>query len=63
MHRLVPVKVPSSDAREVMDSKTTSSKEFGIVVYLDDVLVTGKTEDQHLTALNEVLQRMKEAGL
>ena len=35
----------------------------GVVVYIDDVLVTGKTEAQHLTALDEALSRMREAGL
>ena len=35
----------------------------GIVVYIDDVLVTGKTDDEHLTALEEVLQRLEQAGL
>ena len=35
----------------------------GVVVYIDDVLVTGKTEAEHLTALDEALSRMREAGL
>ena len=32
-------------------------------VYLDDVLVTGLTDEQHLKTLEEVLQRFEEAGL
>ena len=35
----------------------------GVVVYIDDVLITGPTESDHLAALEEVLSRMKGAGL
>ena len=35
----------------------------GVTVYLDDVLVTGGNEEKHLSALEEVLRRMSEAGL
>ena len=35
----------------------------GVVVYIDDVLVTGKTQEEHLKALDEALGRMREAGL
>ena len=35
----------------------------GVIVYIDDILVTGKTEQGHLAALEEVLQRLGEAGL
>lgn len=34
-----------------------------VAVYLDDILVTGKTEEEHLSNLDQVLQRMSEAGL
>jgi hypothetical protein len=34
-----------------------------VAVYLDDILVTGKTEEEHLRNLDQVLKRMKEAGL
>ena len=34
----------------------------GVVVYLDDILVTGKCQDQHLQRLEEVLQRLSAAG-
>ena len=30
-----------------------------MVVYIDDVLITGPTESDHLAALEEVLSRMK----
>lgn len=35
----------------------------GVVVYLDDILVTGVTQESHLKTLDEVLVRLKEAGL
>ena len=33
------------------------------VVYLDDILVTGPTQEEYLTALEKVLSRLKKAGL
>ena len=35
----------------------------GVIVYLDDILVTGSTEESHLRALDEVLSRLDKAGL
>ena len=35
----------------------------GVVVYIDDVLNTGSTNEEHLKSLQEVLKRIKEAGL
>ena len=34
-----------------------------VVVYLDDILVTGPTEEAHVAALEEVLKRLQTAGL
>ena len=34
-----------------------------VVVYIDDILVTGRDEQEHLATLEEVLQRLEEAGL
>ena len=34
-----------------------------ISVYIDDILVTGKTLDEHLQTLEEVLKRLQDAGL
>ena len=35
----------------------------GVVIYLDDILVTGKTKEEHMAALGEVLGRIESAGL
>ncbi len=35
----------------------------GVVVYIDDILITGASSEEHLQALNEVLQRLEKAGL
>ena len=35
----------------------------GVVVYIDDILVTGKTEAEHLENLRQVLDRLKQHGL
>ena len=34
-----------------------------VSVYIDNILVTGDTEEQHLLNLEEVLRRLEEAGL
>ena len=34
-----------------------------VVVYLDDILITGSSEEQHLKNLSEVLKRLQRAGL
>lgn len=35
----------------------------GTVNYLDDVMVTGRTTEEHLQNLEHVLQRLEDAGL
>ena len=35
----------------------------GVVVYIDDILITGPTIEQHLKSLDEVLSRLENAGL
>ena len=35
----------------------------GVQCYLDDIIVTGKTEEEHMQNLQAVLQRIKEYGL
>ena len=34
-----------------------------VVAYLDDILVSGKTEQEHLTHLAQVLDRLDSAGI
>ncbi len=34
-----------------------------VAVYLDDIVVTGRTKEEHLQNLNQVLKRMSDAGL
>ena len=34
-----------------------------MIVYLDDILITGHTEEEHLKSLEEVLSRLEKAGL
>ena len=38
-------------------------KDLDVVVYLDDLLITGKNEQDHLQKLQTVLQRLQESGL
>ena len=35
----------------------------GVVVYLDDILITGPTENEHLQSLEEVLKKLEKSGL
>ena len=35
----------------------------GVCVYIDDILVTGQTDQQHLSRLVDVLKRLQQAGL
>ena len=35
----------------------------GVCIYIDDILVTGHTDAEHLEHLAQVLQRLKDAGI
>ena len=34
-----------------------------VVVYIDDILITGKNEGEHLSNLKEVLNQLRQSGL
>ena len=34
-----------------------------MVCYLDDILISGSSDKEHLTNLEEVLKRLREAGI
>ena len=34
-----------------------------VSIYLDDILITGRSEEEHLQTLDEVLNRLETAGL
>ena len=35
----------------------------GVVSYIDDILITGATDEEHLQTLDRVLERLETAGL
>ena len=35
----------------------------GLVFYIDDILITGRTEEKHLRTLDKVLQILEDAGM
>ena len=35
----------------------------GVWVYLDDILISGQSEEEHLARLSEVLRRLAESGM
>ena len=47
--------------QEIMDKLTCDLP--GVAVYLDDILVSGTTADEHLRNLRNLLQRLQERGL
>ena len=59
----LPYGVASSPAifQEIMDKILQGLHQ--VVWYLDDILITGETEDQHLSNIEEVLSRLQKYGL
>ncbi len=35
----------------------------GLLIYIDDILITGKTVAEHLSTFGAVLERLDEAGM
>ena len=62
-----PVRMPFGIAnapaifQNVMDQVLHGLK--GVVCYLDDILVTGKDDEEHLVNLKATLERLKQHGL
>jgi len=59
----MPFGITSAPAifQRTMDSLLQGLKH--VCVYIDDILITGKTEEEHLQTLNEVLTRLENAGV
>lgn len=51
-----------STFQRAMNTVLGPLKDHGCVVYLDDILVVGTTEEEHLRNLDEVLERLYNAG-
>ena len=49
--------------QDVMNQLTTSSDLPGVAVYLDDILISGKTAEDHLNNLRRLLKRLNDRGL
>ena len=62
-YRRLPYGVASSPGifQRVMESLLQGID--GVEVYIDDILISGSTEEEHLKALEEVLRRLEKAGL
>ena len=62
-YKRVPFGVASAPSifQRIMENLLQGIK--GICVYLDDILITGPTEEEHLRNLAQVLQRLESAGM
>ena len=60
---LLPFRVSSSPAifQSLMESLVTGI--LNVAVYLDNILLTGQDDKEHLATLNQMLSRLQEAGL
>ena len=58
-HRL-PFGIASAPARV---TKSLLKDISGVVVYLENILITGKSQTEHLEYFGEVLKRLRETGL
>ena len=62
-YKRLPYGVSSAPAIFQRTMENLLSDIPGVVVYIDDILVTGPTTEAHLKSLEEVLRRLEKAGL
>ena len=62
-YKRLPFGVASAPAIFQKTMETTLQGLPMVSVYLDDILVSGKTQQEHLTNLNEVLAHLESAGV
>lgn len=62
-HNRIPYGVASAPGLFQRVMEQTLQGLPGVVVFLDDILVTGKNSEEHLARLRAVLQRLQDAGL
>jgi len=62
-YNLLPFRVASAPGifQRVMEGLLAGIQ--GVVVYIDDILITGKSTSEHLSSLKAVLTRLENAGL
>ena len=62
-YQRLPFGISSAPAifQRTMESLLTDIQ--GVIIYLDDVLVTGRTDQEHLQSLESVLAKINDAGL
>ena len=62
-YRRLPFEVSSAPAIFQRIMETLLQGIPGVCVYLDDILIIGRTEEEHLEHLTETLRRLKEADM
>uniref|UniRef100_A0A7E4VZN6 RNA-directed DNA polymerase n=1 Tax=Panagrellus redivivus TaxID=6233 RepID=A0A7E4VZN6_PANRE len=62
-YQVLPFGVASAPAIFQRMMETTLAGIDSVMVYLDDILVTGRSDEEHLHHVDQVLERLKTAGL
>ena len=62
-YQRIPFGISSAPAifQRTMESLLTDIQ--GVIIYLDDVLITGRTDQEHLQSLETVLAKINDAGM